>query len=69
MIFVVLSQLEAVRRMKEANIRPERTIHLTFVPDEELGGMTGFSPFLETQEFKDLNVGFGLDEGELFGYL
>lgn len=62
---LAIAQLEAVRRMKEANIRPERTIHLTFVPDEELGGMTGFSPFLETQEFKDLNVGFGLDEGRV----
>jgi hypothetical protein len=24
--------METIRRMKEANIRPERTIHLTFVP-------------------------------------
>jgi aminoacylase len=49
--------------MKENNIRPDRTIHITFVPDEEIGGLTGLSPFLETEEFKNLNVGLAFDEG------
>lgn len=51
--------------MKENNIRPDRTIHLSFVPDEEIGGYTGFHPFLESKEFSELNVGVGLDEGNL----
>lgn len=31
--------------------------------DEEIGGNLGMGEFTKTQEFKDLNVGFGLDEG------
>ena len=50
--------------MKLNNIRPARNIHVTFVPDEEIGGLTGFLPFLDTEEFKSLNVGFALDEGQ-----
>lgn len=50
--------------MKANNIRPERTIHLSFVPDEEIGGSTGFAPFIDSDEFKKLNVGFALDEGQ-----
>ena len=49
--------------MKQNNIRPERSIHLTFVPDEEIGGLTGLAPFLETDDFKGLNVGLAFDEG------
>jgi len=41
--------------MKENSVRPKRTIHLTFVPDEEIGGLTGLAPFLETPEFKVLH--------------
>ena len=49
--------------MKENSVRPSRTIALTFVPDEEIGGLTGLAPFLDTKEFKDLNVGLAFDEG------
>jgi aminoacylase len=38
--------------MKENSVRPKRSIHLTFVPDEEIGGLTGLAPFLDTPEFK-----------------
>ena len=51
--------------MKLNNQRPDRTIHLTYVPDEEIGGLTGFYPLIQTKEFKDLNVGLALDEGTL----
>ncbi len=33
------------------------------VVDEEIGGHDGMVLFLETEEFKKLNVGFALDEG------
>ena len=59
-----VQDMKFVRRMKLNGIRPDRSIHLSFCPDEEIGGLTGFSPFLETQEFADLNVGFALDEGQ-----
>ena len=49
--------------MKANSFRPKRTIALTFVPDEEIGGLTGLAPFLESNEFKSLNVGLAFDEG------
>ena len=52
--------------MKLNNQRPFRTIHVSYVPDEEIGGLTGFFPFIQTKEFKDLNVGLALDEGNRY---
>ena len=34
------------------------------MPDEEIGGPDGAAKFVESKEFKDLNVGFVLDEGQ-----
>lgn len=31
--------------------------------DEEVGGIKGMREFVETQEYRDLNCGFHLDEG------
>jgi len=31
--------------------------------DEEIGGVYGIAPFLKSEEFKALNMGFALDEG------
>jgi hypothetical protein len=39
------------------------------VPDRKIGGLTGFSPFLETKEFKDLNIGLAFDEGTSLDHL
>ena len=55
--------MEVIRKLKENNIRPERTIHLTYVPDEEIGGGDGMNRFIKTKEFDQLNVGLALDEG------
>ncbi|KAJ8731797.1 hypothetical protein PYW08_014527 [Mythimna loreyi] len=57
-----MMHLEAVRRLKEAGVRLKRTIHITFVPDEEIGGVDGMRAFSESPEFKQLNIGFALDE-------
>lgn len=39
--------------------------HASFLPtDEEVGGHKGMAMFLQRPEFKALNVGFALDEGE-----
>jgi aminoacylase len=43
-----------------------RTVHLLFVPDEEIGGPNGMRPFVSSPEFRDLNVGVALDEGLAF---
>lgn len=56
--------LAAIRALKRDGIKQlKRTIHVTFVPDEELGGHLGMAEFVTTKEFKALNVGFSLDEG------
>ncbi|XP_071484288.1 aminoacylase-1-like isoform X2 [Diadema antillarum] len=60
---VGIQYVEAIRRLIANGVRLKRTIHITFVPDEETGGIHGMKAFVETPEFKALNVGFGLDEG------
>lgn len=55
--------LETVRRLKQKGILLKRTLHLSFVPDEEIGGVQGLKAFVHKQEFRDLNVGCALDEG------
>jgi len=58
----------AIKRLKQQHpslppFLPRRSIHLSFVPDEEIGGEDGMTPFLLTPQFKSLNVGLALDEG------
>lgn len=60
---VGIQYLEAVRRMKLSNQHFKRTIHISFVPDEEIGGVLGMKEFVHTEDFKTLNIGFALDEG------
>ncbi|KAI9088794.1 hypothetical protein DFS34DRAFT_419772 [Phlyctochytrium arcticum] len=60
---VGIQYLEAIRAMKASQAPHKRTIHVTFVPDEEIGGKDGMMKFVNTPEFKKLNVGFALDEG------
>ena len=60
---VGIQYLEALRILKAKKQSLERTIHVTFVPDEEIGGIEGMKAFLCLPEFKALNVGLALDEG------
>lgn len=61
---VGMQYLAAIRAMKRNGIdRLKRTIHLTYVPDEESGGLFGMGAFVKTNDFKNLNVGCALDEG------
>ncbi|KAG6465045.1 hypothetical protein O3G_MSEX014903 [Manduca sexta] len=57
-----MMNLEAVRNLKNAGVRLKRTVHISFVPDEEIGGQEGMRVFSESEEFKKLNIGFGTDE-------
>lgn len=55
--------LGAIRALKKDGISQlKRTIHVTFVPDEEVGGALGMKAFVKTDAFKKLNIGFSLDE-------
>ncbi|XP_050305097.1 aminoacylase-1-like isoform X2 [Anthonomus grandis grandis] len=60
---VGIQYLEAIRRLKLEGVTLKRTLHISFVPDEEIGGVDGMKKFVHTEEFKKLNVGFALDEG------
>ncbi|CAF2340646.1 unnamed protein product [Rotaria sp. Silwood2] len=60
---VGIQYLEAIRRLKTAKYEPKRTIHCLFVPDEEIGGERGMKMLTTFDEFKNLNIGFVLDEG------
>lgn len=60
---VGMQYLAAIRAIKRDGIRLKRTIHVVYTPDEEIGGLTGMSQFVHTNDFKALNVGFCLDEG------
>jgi aminoacylase len=55
--------MEAIRQLKTSSKTLKRTLHLTFVPDEEIGGRDGMGLFVKSEEFKQLNAGFALDEG------
>ncbi|CAH0700161.1 unnamed protein product [Spodoptera exigua] len=59
---IAMMHLEAVRRLKNAGVKLMRTVHLSFVPDEETGSVDGMRVFSESPEFKNLNIGFALDE-------
>lgn len=58
---VLVQYIEALRRL-QGNI-PERSVHVSFLPDEEVGGLEGAKCFVESDIFKSLNVGIALDEG------
>lgn len=60
---VGMQYLEAIRVLKKEGFRPLRTLHVSFVPDEEIGGRDGMGKFVNSAEFTDLNVGIALDEG------
>ncbi|XP_072939277.1 aminoacylase-1-like [Epargyreus clarus] len=60
---VGIQYLEAIRKLKAAGVQLKRTLHVSFVPDEEIGGVDGMKKFVHTQDFKNLNVGFAMDEG------
>uniref|UniRef100_A0A674CDK8 N-acyl-aliphatic-L-amino acid amidohydrolase n=1 Tax=Salmo trutta TaxID=8032 RepID=A0A674CDK8_SALTR len=58
-----VSYIQAIRRLKAEGKKFIRTIHLMFVPDEEVGGHKGMETFVKLPEFEELNIGFALDEG------
>lgn len=60
---VGIQYLEAIRRLQQNGVKLKRTLHVCYVPDEEIGGIDGMAKFVHTQDFKDLNIGFALDEG------
>ncbi|CAE7640695.1 Acy1 [Symbiodinium sp. CCMP2592] len=61
---VCVQYLFAIERLQKRGFVPLRTIHLSFVPDEEIGGVEGMGELLKTPEFNALGeIGLALDEG------
>ncbi|KAL1116413.1 hypothetical protein AAG570_004887, partial [Ranatra chinensis] len=61
---VGIQYLEAVKRLKRQGTKSlRRTVHISFVPDEEIGGVDGMGKWVCTEDFRRLNVGCALDEG------
>lgn len=59
-----MQYLEAIRNLHNKGFIPVRTVHISLVPDEEVGGFGGWALFAESEEFEKMNVGFALDEGQ-----
>jgi aminoacylase len=63
---VCLQYIEALRTIHERNPnwQPQRSIYLTFVPDEEVGG-AGMAAFLQSNVYQSLpnGIALALDEG------
>lgn len=55
--------LFAIKALLKDGWKPERSIHVTFVPEEETNG-SGMESFVNSEDFKMLNIGFSLDEGK-----
>ena len=64
---VGIQYLFAISRLREKGFQFKRTLHVSFVPDEEIGGALGMKLFVESEQFKQLNVGFSMDEGYASG--
>lgn len=59
-----MQYLTAIRALKRNGIKHlKRTIHVLFVPNEEINEHNGMRAFVTTNEFKALNAAFALDEG------
>ena len=61
---VCIQYLVAIARLRQAGFVPKRTVYLSFVPDEEIGGHDGINRLLASDQWKAMQpVGVALDEG------
>ncbi|XP_016705659.1 aminoacylase-1 isoform X2 [Gossypium hirsutum] len=60
---VGMQYMEAVRRLKASGFQPKRSLYLSFVPDEEIGGHDGLEKLAQSDVFKSMDVDIILDEG------
>ncbi|XP_020091095.1 aminoacylase-1-like [Ananas comosus] len=61
---LAVQYLEALRALRDSGFAPLRSVHVSLVPDEEIGGADGAARLAASEEFRGLNVGFVLDEGQ-----
>lgn len=58
-----IQYLEAIKNLQSKGFKPLRTVHISFVSEEEVGGGDGFAKLINSSVFESLNVGVALDEG------
>jgi Acetylornithine deacetylase/Succinyl-diaminopimelate desuccinylase and related deacylases len=57
----------ALKALKDEGFMPRRSIYIFAVPDEEVGGFKGTKEFVASDVFKNLRIGFLIDEGHASG--
>lgn len=60
---VVVQYIIAIKKLISMGFKPNRTIYLSFVPDEEIGGVKGMKILIESDWFHSIQVDLALDEG------
>lgn len=60
---VCAQYLVALRKLKAQGFQPLRTIHISYVPDEETGGVAGMGTLMESDWYSEIKIGLALDEG------
>ena len=59
---VCAQYLVALRKLKSQGFQPLRTIHISYVPDEEIGG-AGMGALLSSDWYSEITIDLALDEG------
>lgn len=59
---VCAQYLAALRKLKSQAFQPVRTIHISYVPDEETGG-AGMAALLSSDWYSEISIDLALDEG------
>ena len=59
---VVVQYIIAIQRLKRSGHIPLRTIRLSFVPDEEIGGADGMRLLMSSTWFQEKQIAIALDE-------
>jgi aminoacylase len=60
---VCAQYLIALKKLKESGFQPLRTIHISYVPDEEIGGSGGMGVLLSSDWYSEVQIDLALDEG------
>ena len=60
---VCMQYLIAIRKLKSMGYIPRRTIHISYVPDEEVGGADGMGLLLSSDWYSNVTLALALDEG------
>jgi aminoacylase len=66
---VCVQYIIGLARLKSSGYTPLRSIRLSFVPDEEIGGVDGMGILLASSWFAERNIGIALDEVILHIYI